>query len=238
MDEINNVLQKYEYPGRGIVVGINDDTKFFLAYFITGRSLNSKNRILELDSQNNLKTKPFKKEQLKNENLTIYTAMTKFKDIVIISNGNHTDTILKGLKNKESFEKSLKETTFEPDAPIFTPRISAVLYINEKKYAFSIIKSGDEKAKSTNRIFFEFENILKGSGHLIHTYKPKNNIITNSFYGEPTIVKIPQTLEQFTNSIWESLNEKNKISLFTMSINKETKEEQIKIINKKNNKVF
>ena len=160
--------------------------------------------------------------------------MTKFKDVVIISNGNHTDTILKGLKNEKSFEQSLKETKFEPDAPIFTPRISAVLHINNKikKYSFSIIKTGDKEAKSTNRLFFEFENTQKGHGHLIHTYKQKNNVITNSFYGEPTNVKIPKTLEEFTSSIWQSLNEENKISLFTMSINKETKEEKIKIINK------
>ena len=235
MIEINDVLKKYEYPGRGIVVGINNDnTEFFLAYFLTGRSFNSKNRILKLDSNKNLKTKPFNKEKLENENLTIYTAMTKFKDVVIISNGNHTDTILKGLKNEKSFEQSLKETKFEPDAPIFTPRISAVLHINNKikKYSFSIIKTGDKEAKSTNRLFFEFENTQKGHGHLIHTYKQKNNVITNSFYGEPTNVKIPKTLEEFTSSIWQSLNEENKISLFTMSINKETKEEKIKIINK------
>ena len=234
MKKIEEILTKYEYPGRGILIGLNEfGTEIFLAYFIMGRSENSKNRVFELDEEKNLKTKPFKKENLKNEELIIYTAVTKFNGNIIVSNGNHTETIVKGLKNGLSFKESLKNTNFEPDPPILTPRISAILNITSKKisYTFSIIKNYGNSKNCTGRFFFEYENITPATGHLIHTYKPKNNNITNSFFGEPKLIKIPKNLNNFTESLWQALNEKNRISLFARSINLKTKEEKTKIIN-------
>ena len=231
MQNIKNVLEKYEYPGRGIIVGLNKTgDEVFFAYFIMGRSLNSKNRFFEMDEENNLKTKPIKKDMVENEDLIIYTAVTKFKDKIIISNGNHTDTILKGLKEGKEFKQCLNETFFEEDPPILTPRISAVLNLNKNfTYSFSIVKSGGQLC--VNRFFFEY-SALKGKGHLIHTYKPKKGNILNSFFGEPTEVLIPQSLKEFEELIWSGLNLKNKISLFVCSVNLLTKKQQFKIINK------
>lgn len=234
METIESYFKTINYPGRGIVVGANKTLKeMFIAYFIMGRSENSKNRIFELDEEKSLKTKPFKKEKVENEDLIIYRAMAKFKEKIIISNGRHTETIIEGLKKGKTFSESLKETSFEQDPPILTPRISAILELDEPKikYTLSIIKSNQNET-SVKRFFYSFQPPLKEIGHLIHTYKPKENNETNSFFGEPIELKIPETLDEFEKEIWNSLNQKHKISLFTMSINIETKEEKTKIINK------
>ncbi len=234
MKTIESYFKTINYPGRGIIIGTNKTLeKMFIAYFIMGRSENSKNRIFELDKEKNLKTKPFKKEKVENEDLIIYRAMAKFKEKIIISNGRHTETILKGLEKKETFSESLKETSFEKDPPILTPRISAILNLGEPqiKYTLSIIKS-NQNENSVKRFFYSYQPPLKGVGHLIHTYKQKENNETNSFFGEPIELIIPETLEEFEQEIWDSLNQENKISLFTMSIDIKTKEEKIKIINK------
>lgn len=235
MQTIKTLLKNYEYPGRGIILGLNKSkTNFFLAYFITGRSENSKNRILIEDEFNNIKTRLFKKQDTINEDLIIYTAVTKFKDLTIISNGSQTDTILNGIKNNKTFVESLKDTQFEEDPPIYTPRISAMLNLNNKtiKYEMSIIKTDEKNSNITKRFYFEYDNPLGEKGHIIHTYKPKENNLTHSYYGEPEEIIIPQDFDEFTNSIWDSLNEKNKISLFTKSIEIETKKEKLSIINK------
>ena len=235
MENIETVLKNYEYPGRGIIIGLNENkNNTFLAYFIMGRSENSKNRIFELDEENNLITKPFNNKDLKNKDLILYKATAKHENSIIITNGCHTNTILKKLKDGISFKESLKDVTYEEDPPIFTPRISAILNFNESKinYTFCIIKNNSKNEDSPVRFFYEFPSPLKGEGHLIHTYKPKNETITNSFYGEPTKIKIPKTLKEFTNTIWESLNKEFKISLFTLSLNNKTKEQKHNIINK------
>ena len=163
--------------------------------------------------------------------MILYTAVTKFENKIIISNGNHTKTILNEIKRNKNFEESLKNTTYEDDPPIFTPRISAILEIKEEKqkYIFSIIKKSI--TNSTARFFFEFDPITKGSGHMIHTYKQQDNNMTHSFNLEPVSIKIPETLDEFTNSIWNSLNLKYKISLFSCSINIKTKKQTINILN-------
>lgn len=233
MQNIKKVLEKYSYPGRGIVAGLNQTgDEVFVAYFIMGRSLNSKNRFFELDENNNLKTKPIKKEEVKNKDLIIYTAVTRFKEKLIVSNGNHTDTILKGLKEGKNFKDCLNETFFENDPPILTPRISLVLTLNQTlSYCFSIVKSCCKNQNSVSRFFFEYFAVLKGTGHLIHTYKPKENNQLNSFFGEPTHVLIPKSLKEFKELIWSGLNSKNKISLFVSSINLVTKKQHCEIIN-------
>ncbi len=234
MKSIESYFKTISYPGRGIIIGANKTLKeMFIAYFIMGRSENSKNRVFEIDEEKNLTTKPFKKDKLKNEDLIIYRAVAKFKEKIIISNGRHTETILKGLKKGETFSESLKETSFEQDPPILTPRISAILELDEPKikYTLSIVKSNQDE-NSVKRFFYSYQPALKATGHLIHTYKPKENNETNSFFGEPIELKIPETLDEFEKDIWNSLNQENKISLFTMSINIKTKEEKIKIINK------
>lgn len=234
MQTIKNYFKKINYPGRGIIIGANETLEeIFIAYFIMGRSENSKNRIFELDEEKNLKTKPFKKDKIENEDLIIYKAVTKFEKKTIISNGRHTETILEGLKKGKTFSESLKETIFEQDPPILTPRISAILELDELKikYTFSIIKS-NENGTFVKRFFYSFQPALKATGHLIHTYMKKENNETNSFFGEPIELKIPKTLDEFEEEIWNSLNQENKISLFTRSINIKTKGEKTKIINK------
>lgn len=234
MKTIEGYFKTINYPGRGIIVGANKTlTEIFIAYFIMGRSENSKNRIFELDEEKNLKTKPFKKEKVENEELIIYRAVAKFKEKIVISNGRHTETILKGLENGKTFNESLNKTSFEEDPPILTPRISALLELDEPKikYTLSIIKSNQNET-SVKRFFYSYQPALKATGHLIHTYMKKENNETNSFFGEPIELKMPETLDDFEKEIWNSLNQENKISLFTMSINIKTKEEKTKIINK------
>ncbi len=235
MENIETILKNYEYPGRGIIIGLTENkNNTFLAYFIMGRSENSKNRVFKLDEDNNLITTPFNNKSLKNKDLIIYKATAKFENNIIITNGCHTNTILENLKNGSSFKNSFKDVTYEEDPPIFTPRISAILNFDETKinYTFSIIKNNSKNENSPVKFFYEFPSPLKGMGHLIHTYKPKDEDLTNSFYGEPTQIKIPKTFKEFTNTIWDSLNKEFKISLFTLSLNNKTKEQKFNIINK------
>lgn len=237
MESLENALRKYKYPGRGIVMGLGEGDNFLIGYFITGRSKTSKNRILELDSEGNAKTVEFETtNNNKNKDLILYKATSKFNTYTIITNGNHTDTILEGLKLGKTFEESLKTRTFEEDPPIFTPRISGILNIANGKieYKLSIIKSNKENRYNVERFYFEYEGGTKGVGHLIHTYKQKQQNVENidSFYGEPVKVTLPGDIVEFANTIWQNLNEEYKVSVFARLINIKTKKEYTKIINK------
>lgn len=235
MHTIESILKQSTYQGRGIIIGINEDyTEAFIAYFIMGRSENSRNRIFKINEKQELETIPFKNIEIKNKDLVIYTAISKFKEKIIVTNGTQTETISKGLENNKTFEESLKETKFEEDPPILTPRISAILNLENENitYKFSIIKSNNKNINSVSRFFFQYQNPLKGLGHFIHTYKETEKDPTNSFFGEPIELIIPKKLNQFTEKIWDSLNKENRISLFTKSINLKTKEEKNLIINK------
>ena len=157
MQTIENILKKSNYQGRGIIVGINESyEKIFIAYFIMGRSENSRNRIFKINEKQELETIPFKDAKIKNKDLIIYKAVAKFQEKTIISNGTHTETILKGLEKEKTFEESLKETKFENDPPILTPRISAMLDLSKKeiKYVFSMIKSNNKNENSICRFFY------------------------------------------------------------------------------------
>lgn len=236
MKSLKSALKEYKYPGRGIIMGLEKNGNFLIGYFITGRSISSKNRILKLDSEGNARTVEFERnENTKNKDLILYKAISKFNTYTIITNGNHTDTILDGLKYEKTFEESLKTRTFEEDPPIFTPRISGILNIADEKieYKLSIIKkSSKENSDNVERFYFEYEGGEKGVGHLIHTYKQQDENNINSFYGEPTKINLPESFNEFANTIWLSLNEEYRVSVFVRLIDVKAKKEYTKIINK------
>lgn len=235
MQKLNDILGKLVYPGRGIVVGKTQNQNLAIAYFIMGRSKNSRNRVF-IFKKNKIETKPFK-NQIKNANLLTYYPIIRFKNFLIVGNGNQTQTILNALKHGKSFEYALKTRNFENDPPIFTPRISALIEISNKpKLKISIIKNDDGNPKSTNRFFFEYSNLQNGQGFLIHTYTGNFNNDTTSFFGEPRRVYIPNCQNKFNHQIWNSLNQQNKISLFTEYIDLKTNSCNRMIYNK--NKPF
>ncbi len=222
--KIEQILNNSSYPGRGFIIGLTPDgNNLAIAYYITGRSENSKNRKLVFQ-KNSLKTAGYK-NKIKNENLVIYRPIVKFKNNIIISNGNQTETILNSLKENRSFFYSINKRNFEDDPPIFTPRISALINLQNNKFTYkiAIIKSLFKYVLSTQRHFFCYNNPIKGTGHLIQTYK--NDICSNvqSFQGEPIFVKIENNQMLFHRKIWNSLNSCYKISLFTEFINLYTK---------------
>lgn len=229
MKTAGKILKKLTYPGRGLILGKSSNGEnLAIAYFLMGRSNNSKNRVLNF-KKNGIYTKPFKNE-INNPSLVIYDPIIKFKHFIIISNGNHTETILKGLKSNLSFSESLKTRNFENDPPIFTPRIAALVDLKKNKYELAIVKSST-KPCSTERFFFEFSNIIGGQGHLIHTYYGRKNHETRSFNKTPKLVAIPNNINFFMNDIWAALNPEYRISLFVEFLNFKTKSSIRKIIN-------
>ena len=222
------------YVGRGIVIGKTaDGTKSAIAYFIMGRSENSRNRVFkEIDG--NVFTEPFDYSKVEDPSLIIYAAIRNHENKMIVTNGDQTDTIYESLKDGGCFKKALKTREFEPDAPNFTPRISGMLTFkeNEFKYQMSILKSADEKGSACNRYFYEYAP-LNGLGHFIHTYVCDGNPIP-TFQGEPERVKIPNNIDDFTNEIWTNLNADNKISLYVRYVDLETGIYENRMINKNN----
>ena len=211
----SEAVEGNSYPGRGIVVGEScDGTKAVIAYFIMGRSENSRNRIF-VKKNGAVFTEPFELSKLKDPSLIIYAAVRSFENHLIVTNGNQTDTVCDGLVNGVSFHDSLKSRCFEPDAPNFTPRISAELDFDNKAsftYSVSILKSADAEGSACNRYGYDYEPVA-GLGHFIHTYECDGNPLP-TFQGEPTRVAVPDDIDAFTNEIWESLDEDNKISLY------------------------
>lgn len=229
------ILGDNSYPGRGIMVGLTPDGKKAVSvYFIMGRSENSRNRIFS-KTDDGIKTEAFEPEKLSDPSLVIYNPVREHGKSVIVTNGDQTDTIFDFLENGGTFEEALRTRKFEPDPPIFTPRISAILSFNKHfEYKISILKSEGE-GQSCLRYFYEYNQPLKGLGHFIHTYKGDGNPVP-SFEGEPVAVEIPEVnnLEGFANCIFNSLNEDNKISLFVTLVDLETFNQDNIIINKNN----
>lgn len=232
--DLKTLLSQNSYPGRGIVIGKSaDGKKAMFAYFIMGRSENSRNRIFER-FEGGMRTKAFDESKLQDPSLIIYNPYLKLGDTDIITNGDQTDTIYSFLKQGLTFEDALATREFEPDAPNYTPRISGILYYGFAKnmfsYKLSILKSANGRPQACNRYFFNYtpEN---GIGHFIHTYKCDGNPIP-SFYGEPEEVAIPDTAEEMANTIWDNLNFDNKVSLFVRAVPLNGSEPEEIIINK------
>ncbi len=222
-------LNTNTYPGRGIVVGKSRDGKnAVIAYFIMGRSANSRNRIFEENDRGGIRTKAFDESRMEDPSLIIYNPVLKLGDKTIVTNGDQTDTIYDFMSRGECYHSALITREFEPDAPNYTPRISAVVKA-DGGYNMSILKSNLGRPQCI-RFFYEYPGTA-GQGHFIHTYKCDGNPIP-SFEGEPTPVEIDGDIDEFTSMIWDNLNEDNKVSLFTRFINLETGAQQTRIINK------
>lgn len=226
---LENELSTNTYPGRGIVLGKSSDGKnAVIAYFIMGRSVNSRNRIFEENERGGIRTKAFDESKMEDPSLIIYNPVLKLDGKTIVTNGDQTDTIYDFMQESKCYRHALLTREYEPDAPNYTPRISGVVKQNGD-YVLSILKSNMGKPECL-RFFFEYP-AEAGLGHFIHTYKCDGNPIP-SFEGEPVPVKIEGDIESFTEMLWNNLNEDNKVSLFTRFINLETGEEQTRIINK------
>ncbi len=228
-------LKNNAYPGRGIVIGKSEDgTKAVAAYFIMGRSENSRNRVFVEDGAG-IRTQAFDPAKLTDPSLIIYAPVRVLGNKTIVTNGDQTDTIYEGMDRQLTFEQSLRSREFEPDAPNYTPRISGIMHIEDGKYnyAMSILKSNQGDPESCQRFTFAYENPKAGEGHFIHTYQCDGNPLP-SFAGEPKPVTIPDDIETFTEMLWSSLNEDNKVSLFVRYIDIATGEYQTRIVNKNN----
>ena len=227
-------LSGNEYPGRGIVVGKSPDgKKAVTAYFIMGRSENSRNRIFVEDGEG-IRTQAFDPSKLTDPSLIIYAPVRVLGNDTIVTNGDQTDTVFDGMKDGKTFEQSLRSRCFEPDGPNFTPRISAVMHVENGKYDFSmsILKSDDGREESCNRFTFAYDNPKAGAGRFIHTYMGNGNPLP-SYEGEPTLVDISSDdIDEFTDLVWKNLNESNKVSLFVRYIDIASGKYETRIVNK------
>ena len=226
-------LKNNAYPGRGIVIGRSmDGKKAVTAYFIMGRSSSSRNRVFAAEGEG-IRTEAFDASKLEDPSLIIYAPVRVLGTRTIVTNGDQTDTIYDGLKAGMTFEQSLRNREFEPDAPNYTPRISGVMEVEngEYHYAMSILKSNNGSPDSCSRYTFAYETPAAGEGHFIHTYMHDGNPLP-SFEGEPKLVEIDGEIDEFAKMVWENLNEENKVSLFVRYIDIETGEYETRIVNK------
>jgi len=229
MNNLGTLLKENSYPGRGIVIGKSEDGKSaVIAYFIMGRSENSRNRIFEMYGEN-MRTKAFDESKLIDPSLIIYSPVRTIGGKTIVTNGDQTDTVYEFIEEGKTFEEALRTREFEPDAPNFTPRISGI--VEGFDYKLSILKSAEGNDKAVRRYFYEYTTPIAGEGHFIHTYRCDGNPIP-SFEGEPEKVEIKGDIEEFANEIWKNLNEDNKVSLFVRYIDVASGKTQTKIINK------
>ncbi|MBQ6023249.1 MAG: IMP cyclohydrolase [Clostridia bacterium] len=229
---IGELLRTNEYPGRGIVLGCSaDGKKAVAAYFIMGRSANSRNRVFT-EKNGEIFTEPFDASKVEDPSLIIYAAVRKNGNDLIVTNGDQTDTIYEGLENGLFFGKALESRCFEPDAPNFTPRISGMISFGEGgfSYRMSILKSIDAEGSDCARYGFSYP-AKAGLGHFIHTYVCNGNPIP-TFQGEPERVAIPERIDEFADTLWNNLNEDNKISLWVRYTDLATGDYEEKIINK------
>ena len=232
INDIGQLINGNPYVGRGIVIGKTaDGKKAAAAYFIMGRSANSRNRVFTI-KEGEVFTEPFDASKVEDPSLIIYAAIRSFENKLIVTNGDQTDTIYEGLKAGKSFSQALTAREFEPDAPNLTPRISGMLSFADSDFSYemSILKSADAEGTACNRYTFSYA-ALNGLGHFIHTYVTDGNPIP-TFQGEPERVAIPDCIDCFTSSIWENLDENNKISLYTRYIDLETGSYEERLINK------
>ncbi len=230
--DIKQDLAGNSYPGRGIVIGQSDDGKnAVIAYFIMGRSVNSRNRVF-VEEGAGIRTQAHDPAKLSDPSLVIYAPVRVLGEDTIVTNGDQTDTIYDFLKEGKTFEEALRTRTFEPDGPNYTPRISGIVERGEGSFTYklSILKSCGGDPDFAQRFFFEYAP-KAGLGHFIHTYKQDGDPIP-SYEGEPTPVSIEGDIDAFTASLWENLNEDNKVSLFTRFINLETGKAETRIVNK------
>ncbi len=226
-------LKSNEYPGWGIIIGKSEDgLRAVSAYFIMGRSENSRNRIF-VEEGEGIRTQAFDPSKLTDPSLIIYAPVRVLGNKTIITNGDQTDTIYEGMDKQMTFEQSLRFREFEPDAPNYTPRISGVMHIENGKYnyAMSILKSGDGSPEGCFRYTFAYENPAAGEGRFIHTYMHDGNPLP-SFEGEPKRVSIFGDIDEFTGMVWENLNSDNKVSLFVRFIDIKTGKYGTRIVNK------
>ncbi len=229
---IGELIYGNPYVGRGIITGTSANGKYAVnAYFIMGRSANSRNRVFEI-RDGAVFTKPFDISKVEDPSLIIYAAVRKYENNLIVTNGDQTDTIFDGLKKGISFKKSLESREFEPDKPNFTPRISSISTFDDCafRYEMSILKSIDEVGSDCARYTFSY-NAKAGLGHFIHTYVTDGNPIP-TFQGEPERVAIPDDIKAFANDIWNNLNEDNKISLYVRYTDIKSGEIAEELINK------
>ena len=233
MINIEQELKENAYPGRGIIIGKSaDGEKAVTAYFIMGRSENSRNRVF-VEEGEGIRTQAFDPSKLVDPSLIIYAPVRVLGNNTIVTNGDQTDTVYEGLEKGLTFEQSLRSRQFEPDEPNCTPRISGLLHIadGEFHYAMSILKSNNGNPKSNNRYTYTYENPIAGEGRFIHTYMHDGNPLP-SFEGEPKWISIPDDMNAFADALWNSLNEENKVSLFVRYIDIATGKYETKIINK------
>ena len=230
---LENELKNNSYPGRGIIIGRSaDGTKAVTAYFIMGRSENSRNRVFVTDGEG-IRTQAFDPSKLTDPSLIIYAPVRVLGNKTIVTNGDQTDTIYEGLDKQLTFEQSLRSREFEPDGPNYTPRISGVMHIENGNYSYamSILKSDNGNPDSCLRYTYAYEKAVPGEGRFIHTYKCDGNPLP-SFEGEPKLVDIPDDMDAFTELLWNSLNADNKVSLFVRYIDIATGTYNTKIVNK------
>ena len=223
MIALDKELKENSYPGRGIIIGRSaDGTKAVTAYFIMGRSENSRNRVFVEDGEG-IRTQAFDPSKLVDPSLIIYAPVRVLGNKTIVTNGDQTDTIYEGMDHQLTFEQSLRSREFEPDAPNYTPRISGIMHVENGSYSYamSILKSNNGDPSSCNRYTFAYQNAKAGEGNPLP-----------SFEGEPKLVQIPDNMDEFADMLWESLNEDNKVSLFVRYIDIETGKYESKIINK------
>lgn len=226
-------LSTNAYPGRGIVIGKSADGRFAVtAYFIMGRSSNSRNRIFAVEGEG-IRTEAYDPSKLEDPSLIIYAPVRVLGHDTIVTNGDQTDTVYEGLGKGLTFEQSLRSREFEPDAPNYTPRISGVLHVEGGKYSYalSILKSNHGDPSCCDRYTFTYDNPAAGEGHFIHTYMHDGSPLP-SFEGEPKLVEIGDDIDAFAQMLWENLNEENKVSLFVRYIDIATGEYQTRIVNK------
>lgn len=228
--DLAKLLSENSYPGRGIVVGRSaDDKHAVIAYFIMGRSENSRNRVFT-ETPDGIRTEAFDPSKMVDPSLIIYHPVRVYEGATIVTNGDQTDTVRDGLAAGKSYIEALRTRQFEPDGPNYTPRISAVVE-PDGAYEISILKSFDGDPACNKRFFFEYDAPRAGLGHFIHTYMTDGSPLP-SFEGEPETVRIQGDLAQFTEMIWTNLNEDNKVSLYTSFIDLETGEAETMICNK------
>ena len=232
INDIGELINGNSYVGRGIVLGKTEDgTKACAAYFIMGRSMNSRNRVFT-KKDGAVYTEPFDASKVEDPSLIIYAAIREYENKLIVTNGDQTDTVYDGLKNGLSFSTALTKREFEPDAPNLTPRISGMATFSDGDFTYemSILKSADAEGTACNRYTFSYPSIA-GLGHFIHTYVCDGNPIP-TFQGEPERVAIPNDIDEFTSKIWNNLDADNKISLYVRYIDLKTLETEDRLINK------
>ena len=230
---IGERIQGNPYVGRGIVIGKTEDGKHAaVAYFIMGRSENSRNRVFK-DKDGDIYTEPFDVSRVEDPSLIIYAALRSYKNQLIVTNGDQTDTIYELMDKQQTFEQALRTREFEPDAPNYTPRISGIMHIENGSYnyAMSILKSNNGNPDACNRYTFAYQNPVAGEAHFIQTYMGDGNPLP-TFCGEPERTIVPNDIDAWLKEIWENLNEQNKISIYVRFVDLKTGETENRMINK------